>query len=141
MIGKLPEKLGFELGLIFHVAEPASIKNQTPAALLEDVVYVAVSGDEVVKVGETSGSLLERWNGIRGIFGTRQLKPTEEKSRREWLEAVGGKDVAVWVRKAGRFTAPYMPDGFSGSTRNAEEEALDHYYKPTLGNGEWRPER
>jgi len=136
-----PKEFEFELGLVLHVDEPASIKDPTPASTTTDVVYVALLDGEAIKVGETSKSLLERWNSLASIFGTRRLKPTEAKARRCWLDAAGGKNVEVWVRPAGRFTPPYMPSGFSGSTRNAEEEALDHYYKPTLGNIEWQPER
>jgi len=132
---KHPKELGFELGLVIRIGEPASISKEMPdASTVRDVVYVALlvengrpleKGD-ALKIGQTNKTLMDRWTGIVGIF-KRSVRPNEESDRRKWLNAADGKEVSVWMKTAGRIEIPYAK-GLTGSlfsTRGAEELFLD----------------
>ena len=140
---KHPEELGFTLGLVVRIDEPASIVERTAqASHVCDVVYVALPKEsgrplkkgDALKVGLSGKTLLDRWKGIVGIFKS-EKRPNEMEDRRKWLEAARGKDVCVWMRAAGQTEISYAK-GLAGSkfsTRGAEEEFLDQYYEPRLG--------
>jgi hypothetical protein len=140
---KHPEELGFELGLKIRIGEPALIPARYDPSKLHDVVYVAVLTEEgrpfqkrdVLKIGQTGRTLIARWTGIAGIFSRDKLRVNEKEDRRKWLEAANGKEVFVWVRKAGEFEIPYAKELSQSrfSTRWMEEEFLDQYYQPKLG--------
>jgi hypothetical protein len=142
---KHPKQLGFEFGLTIRISQPAYITESAPASAFSDVVYVALLAEDsrppfkkgdVLKIGQTGKTLMERWDGIRRIFELdKRLKPTEEIARKKWLEAAEGKDVSVWVKAAGKIEIPYakgLTQSFF-STRGAEEEFLDRYYLPIIG--------
>jgi hypothetical protein len=79
---------------------------------------------------------MDRWKCIVGIFKRgRKLKNVEKIFARKWLREVGGEEVSIWMRKAGKIRIPYAKGltGCSFSTRCAEEEFLDEYYKPRIG--------
>jgi hypothetical protein len=138
---KHPERLGFKLGLKISIGQPASVTPMTHASM-RDVVYVALPTEstaplkkgEALKIGQTKGSLIDRWKSIAGIF-SRKLRNNEMNDRRKWLEAANGKEVYVWVKAAGEVEIPYAK-GLTRSrfsTRCAEEEFLDQYYEPKIG--------
>lgn len=141
---KHPKQLGFKLGLKIHIGEPAHITEDRPdASSVCDVVYVALLSEndgplkkrDALKIGQAGGSLKERWERIIGIFRRDNLRPNEEEDRRKWLEVANGKEVSVWMRKAGTIKISYAT-GLTRSlfsTRWAEEEFLDQYYEPKLG--------
>jgi hypothetical protein len=140
---KHPKHLGFTLGLKIRIGKPARITARFEPSKLSDVVYVALldkrgrsfKKGSVPKIGQTGRMLIIRWRGIARIFHRDKLKNNEREDRRKWLEAANGKEVSVWVRKAGEFKIPYAKE-FSKSyfsTRWAEEHFLDQYYQPKLG--------
>jgi hypothetical protein len=137
-----PKRLGFKLGLRIRIGEPASITEEPDAKADRDVVYVALvetSGllkkGDVLKIGQTGGTLSARWRGIAGIFGPKNLRRNEKEDRRRWLKEADGTEVSVWVKKAAKMRIPYAK-GLTRtrfSIRCAEEEFLDEYYRPRLG--------
>lgn len=142
---KHPKQLGFKLGLEIRIGRPAHISRPMPEdSKVRDVVYVALLTEnrgslekgDAIKVGQTGRSLKIRWEGIEGIFGPRRkLRINEEDDRKKWLEVAKGKEVSVWMRKAGKIEIPYA-EGLTQSvysSRGAEEEFLDEYYEPKLG--------
>jgi hypothetical protein len=142
---KHPEQLGFTLGLTFRIGEPDSITKETPdASTVRNVVYVALltknSGrlkkGDVLKIGQSKGSLMRRWGGIVGTFKPdRKLRNFEKSDVKKWLEVANGKEVSVWMKVAGEIEIPYAKGLTQSvfSTRWAEEEFLDQYYEPKLG--------
>jgi hypothetical protein len=140
---KHPKELGFTLGLTIRISVPASIV-ATPDATARDVVYVAllagnrktIKKGDALRVGQTKRSLKSRWKGIAGIFSRDNLRDFEMEDRRKLLAEANGKEVAVWVKAAGKTTIPYakgLTRSNRFSTRCAEEEFLDQYYQPKLG--------
>lgn len=140
---KHPRELGFKLGLRIRIGKPARITGE-PAAKTKDVVYVAllagrsgtVNKRDVLKVGQTGRTLMQRWQGIMRIFDPkRKLRSNEREDRRKWLEAASGRDVWVWVKRAENVKIPYAKGLVERrfSTRCAEEEFLDEYYRPRIG--------
>lgn len=132
---KHPRELGFTLGLKIRIDEPASIMTRTSDASMSDVVYVALFAEETtrlekgeaLKVGQTKDSLMKRWKGIAGTFSRDNLRNNEIEDRRKWLKQAKGKEVAVWVKPAGKTSIGYA-QGLTQhqfSTRCAEEEFLD----------------
>jgi hypothetical protein len=143
---KHPEELGFRLGLKVCIGEPCSEPTYTDdAKTVRDVVYVALltenSGPlkkgDALKIGQTGGTLKERWDGIIGIFrgAEDRLPPNVQHDRERWVEVAKGKEVSVWMREAGKVEIPYANGLIPGefSSRGAEEEFLDEYYEPKLG--------
>jgi hypothetical protein len=143
-IVKHPEELGFNLGLIIRIGEPAHIIQQMPdASRARGVVYVALLAEmsrpfekgHALKIGQTKGSLMARWLSIGGIFRRDNIRPNEKEDRRKWLDIANRKQVSVWMKEAGKIDIPYArgltSDSFS--SRLAEEEFLDQYYEPKLG--------
>jgi hypothetical protein len=141
---KHPEELGFTLGLIIRIGEPASIRTETPdASKVRDIVYVALLAEnrgplekgDALKIGQTKGSLMGRWGPIAAIFQRGNLRNNEKDDRTKWLKVANGKEVSLWMRAAGKFEIPYAK-GLTRSLfsiRGAEEEFLDQYYQPKLG--------
>ncbi len=137
-----PRELGFTLGLKACIGKPSKITRHEPDALMEDVVYVALLSDHddgrplekehVLKIGQTKETLLERWRRTLGIFQRNKLRPNEENDRDKFLERASGREISVWVRKAGKIEVPYAKGLTQNlfSTRCAEEEFLDEYYQP-----------
>ncbi len=138
-----PEQLGFKLGLKIRIGQPASITLATPeASTVVDVVYVALSESsaalgkgDVLKVGQARGTLISRWGPLVRIFGRVNLRNNEMDDRRKWMEVAKGKEVAIWMKAAGKIEIPYAKGltRSTFSTRGAEEEFLDRYYEPRLG--------
>jgi hypothetical protein len=91
---KHPQELGFTLGLKIRIDESASITTRTFDASMSDVVYVALFAEETtrlekgeaLKVGQTKGSLMNRWKGIAGTFkpllSTALLSDSSQKAER-----------------------------------------------------------
>ncbi len=142
---KHPRELGFKLGLVIRIGEPAFITKEMPdASKLRDVVYVALLAENsrslekgnALKIGQAKGSLMSRWGPIVGIFKPgRKLRNNEKEDLRKWLKVANGKDVSVWMKAAGK-TEIHYAKGLTRSlfsTRGAEEEFLDQYYQPKLG--------
>jgi hypothetical protein len=105
---KHPQELGFTLGLKLLIDKPASIKH-TPDALIRDVVYVALFADDktlekstALKVGQTKGNVLSRWRGIARLFTRCNLRENEIQDRKKLQEFARGKEVAVWIKPAGK---------------------------------------
>ena len=143
---KHPKQLGFKLGLKIRLGKQASITKRTPdASTVRDVVYVALLDEssrplkkgDALKIGQSGGSLLRRWQGIVGIFNRNEnaLKPNEVQDRRRLLKFAPRKEVYVWMRAAGKIRIPYAKGvaQSSFSRRWAEEEFLDQYYEPKIG--------
>ncbi len=136
-----PKALGFELGLIIHIDEPAQITKEEPAAKRSDVVYVALLKENdgplekgvALKVGETGGTLLKRWKDFRRIFGP-SARPNEISDARKWLEVAKGQEVAVWVKEPGEIEISYARGLLRSSicSRLVEEAFWDHYYQPRV---------
>jgi hypothetical protein len=138
---KHPKELGFKLAYKILIDEPAQLVEETPeASANRDVVYIALLNDEplekgsALKVGQ-SNNLKVRWREIIGIFGRAGLQNNEREDRRRWLEVARGKKIAVWVEPAGQIEIPWARGLTEStfSTRCAEEEFLDQYYEPKLG--------
>lgn len=139
---KHPQELGFTLGLKLFVDQPLSITH-TPDGSIRDVVYVALFADDrtlekgdALKVGQTRGTVLNRWRGIAKLFTSGNLRPNEIQDRKQLQELAQGKEVVVWIRPAGKTSIPYA-HGLTHhefSTRSAEEEFLDEYYEPKFGS-------
>jgi hypothetical protein len=114
------------------------------ASTVRGVVYVALlagkrgalkKGD-ALKIGQAGGSLESRWQGIVGIFKSgRKLSDNERNDRNKFLKVAQGKEVSVWMRKAGKIEIRYAQRLAltTFSSRGAEEEFLDEYYQPKLG--------
>lgn len=113
---KHPEQLGFKLGLRIHIGKPASVTTESPdAKTVRDVVYVALltknirplkKGD-AIRVGQTGGTLMRRWLGIAGIFNRAHVRQNEQRDRERLLQEADGKEVFVWMKKAGKIKIPY----------------------------------
>lgn len=141
---KHPQFLGFKLGLKFRIA-PEGVKYEEyfNASEQENVVYVALLAgaykhlkkDEVIKVGQTGRSMKSRWVGTLGIFNPkRNLRKNEKEDRRRWLNAAKKREVHVWVRPAKNMKMKYGKEiSLTVSTRWAEEEYLDKYYRTKKG--------
>jgi len=141
---KHPRELGFKLGLVIRIGEPAFITKEMPdASKLHDVVYVALLAENsrslekgnALKIGQAKGSLMSRWGRLVSIFKRVKLRKNERNDRRKWLRAANGEEVSVWMKAAGKIEIPYAK-GLTRSlfsTRGAEEEFLDQYYQPKLG--------
>jgi hypothetical protein len=141
---KHPKELGFKPGLKIYIGKPARIRQKKSGAETRDVVYVALFAtqrgvlekQDVLKVGQTGGTLEGRWKGIAGIFDPRRkLRPNVESDREKWLKVANRREVVVWMKPAEKIRVPYSK-GLSGnrfSIRCAEEEFLDQYYEPRLG--------
>jgi hypothetical protein len=140
---KHPKKLGFTLGLKIRIGEPAHITEKSESSKLSNVVYVALLDKhgrsfekaDVLKIGQTGRTLITRWRGIARIFHRDKLRNNEREDRRKWLKAANGREVSVWVKRAGEYKIPYAK-GLSKSrfsTRWVEEHFLDQYYQPKLG--------
>jgi hypothetical protein len=144
---KHPEELGFKLGLKIRIGRPALIMQSTPdASTVRDVVYVALLSEngrplgkgDALKIGQAKGSLMGRWKRTLGIFKPgRKLRNNEKNDLKKWLKRANGREVSVWMKKAGEIEVPYSKGLTQSrfSTRWAEEEFLDQYYQP---NKEWR---
>ena len=141
---KHPKALGFSLGLVIRIGEPAFMTKDTPdASTVRDVVYVALLAEnsgplekgDALKIGQAKGSLMSRWRGIVGLFQRRKLRDNEKADRSKFLEVANGKEVSVWMKAAGKIEIPYAKGLTQSlfSTRGAEEEFLDQYYQPKLG--------
>lgn len=141
---KHPQQLGFKLGLKIRIGKPARItREMRDAWTVRDVVYVALLAEnsrslkkgDALKIGQAKGSLMSRWRGIVGLFQRRKLRKNEKEDRRKWLDVANRKEVSVWMKRAGKTKIPYAK-GLTRSrfsTRGAEEEFLDQYYQPKLG--------
>jgi hypothetical protein len=116
---KHPKELGFTLGLKIRIGEPALITERSESSKLSDVVYVALLDEQgrsfekgdVLKIGETGGTLAARWARTAGIFGGKKIRPNEMGDRRKWLDAANGKEMSVWVKKRENTKFP-TPKGF-----------------------------
>jgi NAD(P)H-dependent flavin oxidoreductase YrpB (nitropropane dioxygenase family) len=133
-----PKRLGFRLGLKFCITpKGVEYKNYCKISEEKDVVYVALFAgahmrhkkNEVIKVGQTGRRLKDRWEGTLGIFKPtrKKLRNNEREDRRKWLEKAKGKEVDVWVKKAGKIK---YGKGLQISTRWSEEEFFIRYYLP-----------
>jgi hypothetical protein len=144
---KHPEELGFKPGLKIRIGEPAEIIERSPdASTVKDVVYVALLSENVrplekgdaLKIGQTKGTLRQRWERTLGIFRRDTLRDNEKEDRRKFLERANGKEISVWMKAAGKTEIPYSKGLTQNhfSTRCAEEDFLDEYYQPNL---RWKP--
>jgi hypothetical protein len=144
-MAKHPEKIsGFKLGLTFRIHQNRVQDSvYKKPSYTKDVVYVALLAgshehlkkSEIIKVGQTSGTLMDRWKRTLSIFNPakKSLRDNEKEDRRKWLKQANGKEVHVWVKKAGKIKINYkgLPKQFHQkfySKRWAEEELLHDYY-------------
>ena len=138
---KHPRELGFRLGLAVWVSQTDQIERvdwEEDVKGLRDFVYVAVRSDGVVlKVGETGGTLHDRWDGILRLVAAqpaqRRYRPSEWKARDEWRKQVQGQSFEVWLKCPDLIRLEYCGMQIAVRSRNAEEAFLDAYYRPCIG--------
>lgn len=130
-MAKHPAEYGFIPGLKIRISTPAVIE-PLEGAKLADVVYVALLGNKCLKVGESGRRLIDRWQSIATIFGSRALKPNEQEDRRRWLDEAKDQMVEVWVKAAKQIPSDFIA-GKTLSARHAEEIELDDIYEPSIG--------